>query len=166
MSAEEPADAISESPEQAEGPTDVPPGEAAEEPTTVFPEGAGVEPAEVEVEVKDDVAGSVLKDVVREVVREMDHELPELPDLPDLPDPFLAPLLEGDLVWGEDDPFGEWGSGVANSRALGLIDTYNGPMNPSTGTLLAPESTTERGKAGWYRMPDGTRVLWQPSESK
>jgi hypothetical protein len=142
--------------------------EIADEPTpssTIETTDAYVvtgEPTEVDV----DVADSVLKDVVREVVREVDYELPELPDLPDLPDPFPAPLLVEDLGWGEDDPFGEWGSGVANSRALGLIDTYNGPMIPSTGTLLVPESTTQRGQAGWYRMPDGTRVLWEPTSAK
>jgi hypothetical protein len=139
--------------------------EIADEPTpssTIEPTDAYViagEPIEVDV----DVADYVLKDAVREVVREVDYELPELPDLPD---PFPAPLLEEDLGWGEDDPFGEWGSGVANSRALGLIDTYNGPMIPSTGTLLVPESTTERGQSGWYRMPDGTRVLWEPTSAK
>jgi len=140
--------------------TDVPTEEPTDVPTDAY--AIAGEPAEVDV----DVADSVLKDVVREVARVVDYELPELPDLPDLPDPFPAPLLEEDLGWGEDDPFGEWGSGVANSRALGLIDTYNGPMIPSTGTLLVPESTTERGQAGWYRMPDGTRVLWEPTSAK
>ena len=158
VAVEEPIEELTDVP--TEEPTDVPTEEIDDEPTDAY--AIAGEPAEVDV----DVADSVLKDVVREVARVVDYELPELPDLPDLPDPFPAPLLEEDLGWGEDDPFGEWGSGVANSRALGLIDTYNGPMIPSTGTLLVPESTTERGQAGWYRMPDGTRVLWEPTSAK
>ncbi|PXY72281.1 MAG: hypothetical protein CXX80_10180 [Methanobacteriota archaeon] len=155
VAVEEPNEELTDVP--TEEPTDVPTEEIDNEPTDAY--AIAGEPTEVDV----DVADYVLKDVVREVVREVDYELPELPDLPD---PFPAPLLEEDLGWGEDDPFGEWGSGVANSRALGLIDTYNGPMIPSTGTLLVPESTTERGQAGWYRMPDGTRVLWEPTSAK
>jgi hypothetical protein len=158
VAVEDPIEELTDVP--TEEPTDVPTEEIDDEPTDAY--AIAGEPAEVDV----DVADSVLKDVVREVARVVDYELPELPDLPDLPDPFPAPLLEEDLGWGEDDPFGEWGSGVANSRALGLIDTYNGPMIPSTGTLLVPESTTERGQAGWYRMPDGTRVLWEPTSAK
>ena len=155
VAVEEPNEELTDVP--TEEPTAVPTEEIDDEPTDAY--AIAGEPTEVDV----DVADYVLKDVVREVVREVDYELPELPDLPD---PFPAPLLEEDLGWGEDDPFGEWGSGVANSRALGLIDTYNGPMIPSTGTLLVPESTTERGQAGWYRMPDGTRVLWEPTSAK
>ena len=155
VAVEEPNEELTDVP--TEEPTDVPTEEIDNEPTDAY--AIAGEPTEVDV----DVADYVLKDVVREVVREVDYELPELPDLPA---PFPAPLLEEDLGWGEDDPFGEWGSGVANSRALGLIDTYNGPMIPSTGTLLVPESTTERGQAGWYRMPDGTRVLWEPTSAK
>ena len=127
----------------------------------------GEESVEVDTVETADITNNVLKDVVKEVVKQVVREVDnELPELPELPDPFPAPLLEEDHGWGEDDPFGEWGSGVANSGALGLIDTFNGPMNPSTGTLLIPETSTERGQAGWYRMPDETRVLWQPKETK
>jgi len=85
---------------------------------------------------------------------------PESPAVADIEDPFPAPLLETDGGWGDDDPFGDWGSGVANSRALGLIDTFNGPMS-NDGVLLEPEQGTIRGQSGWYRMTDGTRVEWK-----
>ena len=113
--------------------------QSSDEVTNVVPEYESVPPEEIVEDVNVD----------------------ELPDLPEAPELFQQPVTKESMNWGDDDPFGDWGSGVANARALGLIDTYNGPMIKDSGELLEPEQGTTRGKPGWYRLPDGTRVEWK-----